>query len=243
MPSHRIADRYSVSPTPAPPLDETAYADVLRSDFQDHYVNGRDVWTAEEAMREAPRLLLRALGDRADAHILDIGTGHGRDAAVLSAAGCRVTGIDLVESPEWAEITARSQGRARFEVSSLPDLDGTAVYDAVLDNGCLHHQHPDGYGRYLGRIHELLRPGGLFTVSVFQSADGPGRLFANGARRLYREFTEAELTELVTAHGFSPAEVRLVPRGTGGLHYLVGTYRAADASTGTGSGTSGDGER
>ncbi|MFG2352750.1 SAM-dependent methyltransferase [Streptomyces sp. NPDC048521] len=237
MSSHRIADRYSVVPAPAPPLDESAYADVLRSDFQDHYVNGRDVWTAEDAMREAPRLLLRALGDRPGAHVLDIGTGHGRDAAILSDAGCRVTGIDLVESPEWAALTARSDGRARFAVCSLSDLDGTAVHDAVLDNGCLHHQHPDGYGRYLGRIRELLRPGGLFTVSVFRSADGPGRLFANGARRLYREFTEEELTELVTAHGFTPVEVRLVPRGTAGLHYLVGTYRA------TGAGATGGGDR
>ncbi|MEU1403023.1 class I SAM-dependent methyltransferase [Streptomyces sp. NPDC005728] len=233
MSDHQIADRYSVTPAPAAPPDESAYAEVLRADFQDHYVNGRDVWTAEDAMREAPRLLLRLLGDRPGAHVLDIGTGHGRDAALLFDAGCRVTGIDLVESPEWAALTARSDGRARFEVCSLSDLDGTAVHDAVLDNGCLHHQHPDGYARYLGRIHELLCPGGLFTVSVFRSAAGPGRLFANGARRLYREFTEGELTELVTAHGFTPVDVRLVPRGTAGLHYLVGAYRA----------TSGDGVR
>ncbi|MES4889434.1 class I SAM-dependent methyltransferase [Streptomyces sp. NPDC096012] len=226
MSSHQIADRYSVSPAAAPPPDASAYADVLLSDFQDHYVNGRDVWTAEDAMREAPRLLLRALGDRPGAHVLDIGTGHGRDAAILSEAGCRVTGIDLVESAEWAGLTARSDGRARFAVCSLTDLDGMAVHDAVLDNGCLHHQHPDGYGGYLTRVRELLNPGGLFTVSVFRSENGRGRLFANGARRLYREFTEEELTELVTAHGFAPVDVRLVPRGTAGLHYLVGTYRA-----------------
>lgn len=243
MSSHRIADRYSVAPATTPPPDESAYADVLRSDFHDHYANGRDVWTAEDAMREAPRLLLRALRDRADAHVLDIGTGHGRDAAILCDAGCRVTGIDLVESPEWAALTARSQGRARFAVCSLADLDGTAVHDAVLDNGCLHHQHPDGYGRYLDRVRELLRPGGLFTVSVFRSADGPGRLFANGARRLYREFTETELTELVTGHGFAPVEVRLVPRGAAGLHYLVGTYRAVGTGTAPATGASADGDR
>jgi 2-polyprenyl-3-methyl-5-hydroxy-6-metoxy-1,4-benzoquinol methylase len=249
MSSHQIADRYSVSPAAAPPPDESAYADVLLSDFQDHYVNGRDVWTAEDAMREAPRLLLRALGDRPGAHVLDIGTGHGRDAAILCDAGCRVTGIDLVESTEWAALTARSDGRARFTVSSLSDLDGTAVHDAVLDNGCLHHQHPDGYGGYLTRVRELLSPGGLFTVSVFRSANGPGRLFANGARRLYREFTEEELTGLVTAHGFTPVDVRLVPRGTAGLHYLVGTYRATGSGTGTaagvgsGAGAAGDGGR
>ncbi|MGA5352157.1 SAM-dependent methyltransferase [Streptomyces thermodiastaticus] len=247
MPSHRIADRYSVIPASTPSVDASAYTDVLRSDFHEHYAHGRDVWTAEKAMREAPRLLLRALGGRADAHVLDIGAGHGRDAALLHAAGCRVTGIDLVESPEWAALTARSDGRMRFLVCSLTDLDGTAVHDAVLDNGCLHHQHPDTYGRYLRRVRELLRPGGLFTVSVFRSENGPGRLFANEAQRLYREFTEEELTGLVAKHGFTPVDVHTVPRGTPGLHYLVGTFRTADADRAAGSGsgrtTSGDGDR
>ncbi|MGJ5893760.1 class I SAM-dependent methyltransferase [Streptomyces sp. V2] len=226
MPSHQIAARYTLTPASAPSLDESAYADVLRTDFQDHYARGRDVWTAERAMREAPRLLLAALGDRTEGpHVLDVGTGHGRDAAILADAGCRVTGIDLVESPEWTQLSARTEGRARFDACSLDDLAGTAVYDAVLDNGCLHHQHPDGYSRYLDRVRELLVPGGLFTVSVFESADGPGRLFANDARRLYREFTEEELTGLVLAHGFTPVEVLSVPRGTANLHYLVGIYR------------------
>ncbi|QNP68662.1 class I SAM-dependent methyltransferase [Streptomyces roseirectus] len=231
MPSHRIAARYTLTPASGPSLDESAYADLLRTDFQDHYAGGRDVWTAETAMREAPRLLLAALGTRADApHVLDIGTGRGLDAAILAEAGCRVTGIDLVESPEWAALTARTDGRARFDACSLADLAGTAVYDGVLDNGCLHHQHPDGYPRYLERVRELLRPGGLFTVSVFESADGPGKLYANDAQRLYREFTEEELTGLVTAYGFALADVASVPRGTGDLRYLVGTYRATAES-------------
>ncbi|MFJ6737509.1 SAM-dependent methyltransferase [Streptomyces sp. NPDC091279] len=242
MPDHQIADRYSVTPAAAPQLDESAYADVLRTDFQEHYVNGRDVWTAENAMREAPRLLLAALGERAEPpHVLDIGTGHGRDAAILADAGCRVTGIDLVESPQWAALTARTEGRARFEACPLSDLTGTAGYDAVLDNGCLHHQHPDGYSRYLDRVHELLRPGGLFTISVFEAANGLGRLYANEARRLYREFTEEELTGLITAHGFEFVAVAQVTRGTEGLHYLVGTYRATDAPAT--SGTSGSRDR
>lgn len=230
MPSHQIAARYTLSPAAAPALDASAYADLLRSDFKDHYVGGRDVWTAEQAMREAPLLLLEALAGRAAAaHVLDVGAGRGRDAALLAAAGCRVTGIDLVESTEWAALSARTDGRVRFDTCSLADLPGEAVYDAVLDNGCLHHQHPDDYSPYLDRVRELLLPGGLFTVSVFASADGPGRLYANSAQRLYREFTEEELTGLVMAHGFELVDARSVPRGTADLHYLVGTYRAAPA--------------
>ncbi|MFE5483506.1 SAM-dependent methyltransferase [Streptomyces sp. NPDC056527] len=225
MDSHPIADRYTVSPAGTSQMDETAYATVLHSDFRDHYADGRDLWTGEQAMREAPRVLSRALGDARDAHILDIGTGHGRDAEILLADGHRVTGIDLIASPEWETITARRPGRARFLVTPLTELPGTAEYRAVLDNGCLHHQHPDSYPRYLRRVRELLLPGGLFTVSVFQAAGEAGSLFVNAGKRLYREFTPDELDRLVTAQGFEPVEVRQVPRGTAGLTYLLGTFR------------------
>jgi cyclopropane fatty-acyl-phospholipid synthase-like methyltransferase len=225
MDSHPIADRYTITPARTPQLDEAAYEDVLHSDFQDHYATGRDLWTGEQAMREAPRLLSGALGDTEDAHILDIGTGHGRDAEILLADGHRVTGIDLIASPEWEVLAARRPGRARFLVTPLTELEGAAEYQAVLDNGCLHHQHPDSYPRYLRRVRELLVPGGLFTVSVFQAAGDAGSLYVNAGKRLYREFTPDELHRLVTAHGFEPVEVRRVPRGTAGLTYLLGTFR------------------
>ncbi|MEV5376682.1 class I SAM-dependent methyltransferase [Streptomyces nondiastaticus] len=234
--SHSIADRYTVEQTEATPLDETRYADVLRSDFVDHYAGGRDIWTGEEAMRQAPRLLMDALRARAgadapgapEAHVLDIGTGHGRDAAILLAGGHRVTGIDLVASPEWETLTAGHPGRARFLATAALDLPGAAEYDAVLDNGCFHHQHPDAYGTYLRRIHELLRPGGLLTLSVFNATGGKGGLYANAGNRLYREFTEQELTALVGGHGFALVESHQVPRAVGDLTYLVSTFRRAE---------------
>ncbi|MFF8960147.1 SAM-dependent methyltransferase [Streptomyces sp. NPDC014894] len=226
MESHRIADQYTIVPAQTPPLDVAAYEAALLFDFQDHYARGRDVWTDERAMRETPLCLLGALGATPDAHVLDIGTGRGLDAEILLDRGHRVTGIDLVASPEWGAITARRPGRARFLTASATELTGVAEYDAVLDNGCLHHQHPDSYPGYLDRIHALLRPGGLFTVSVFRSATDAGRLYVNGGSRLYREFTAGELTGLVTERGFETVDLRPVPRGTAGLEYLVGTFRA-----------------
>ncbi|MFF7652270.1 SAM-dependent methyltransferase [Streptomyces sp. NPDC007983] len=231
MDRYEIADQYTIAPAQAPPPDRSAYHAVLHSDFQGHYADGRDVWTAERAMRETPLLLIRALGDTGPghvAHVLDVGTGHGRDAAILLDHGHRVTGIDIVTSSEWPAVTADRSDRARFLTTSVMELAGSAEYDAVLDNGCLHHQHPDDYPAYLGRIRALLRPGGLYTVSVFQSADERGRLFVNGASRLYQEFTTGELTALVTGHGFALVATHLVPRTTPGLNYLVGTFRSTE---------------
>ncbi len=225
MDTHRIANRYSIVPVAAPPLDETAYEAVLSGDFEEHYAKGRDVWTAEEAMRSTPRVLLEELGTVTDAHVLDLGTGHGLDARILLEAGHRVTGVDLVASDEWPAIEARWPDRARFEATPFTEFTGEG-FDAVLDNGCLHHQHPAGYQRYLAQIHRLLRPGGLFTVSVFESPSGPGRLFVNDGNRLYREFTEQELTALVTPIGFTEPRVSRVARAAGDLCYLVATFRA-----------------
>ena len=228
MDKHEIADQYTIVPAQAPPPDRSAYHDLLHSDFQVHYADGSDVWTAERAMRETPLLLMRALGGTAPAHVLDIGTGHGRDAAILLDHGHRVTGIDIVTSPEWPTVTAGRPDRARFLTTSVTELEGSAEYDAALDNGCLHHQPPDDYPAYLARVRALLRPGGLYTVSVFQSADERGRLFVNRASRLYQEFTTGELTALVTGHGFEPVASHLVPRTTPGRNYLVGTFRATE---------------
>ncbi|MFF7726755.1 class I SAM-dependent methyltransferase [Streptomyces sp. NPDC008001] len=242
--SHSIADRYTVERTDAVPPDQRAYAALLHSDFREHYARGRDVWTGEEAMRQAPRALMSALrartastragapgpgGSGGSVHVLDIGTGHGRDARLLLAAGHRVTGIDLVASPEWEALAARHPGRARFLATAALDLPGTAQYDAALDNGCFHHQHPGTYGPYLRRIHELLRPGGLLTLSVFHAADGKGGLYANAGNRLYREFTEPQLTALAAAHGFALVAACRVPRAVGDLAYLVSTFRRAEA--------------
>ncbi|MET9529908.1 class I SAM-dependent methyltransferase [Streptomyces sp. NPDC006649] len=224
MDSYPIADRYSVVPAEAP-LDASGYADALHSDFRHHYADGRDVWTGEAAMREAPRQLLDALGRAAGLHVLDLGSGRGRDAEILLDGGQRVTGVDLVASPEWADITERGDGRARFLATAVTDLPGTAEYDAALDNGCLHHQHPDAYGPYLRRVRELLRPHALFVVSVFQAPGETGGLYTNAGKRLYREFTAGELTALLGAEGFEPVELNQVPRGIKDLTYLVGTFR------------------
>ncbi|AOM42493.1 class I SAM-dependent methyltransferase [Xenorhabdus hominickii] len=219
---HYIDTQRVIVPVDVPSTAPHDYEEVLRSDFVSSYNEGRDVWTEEAAMQQASTILHAHLGRSSD--VLDVGAGRGRDTQFLLAQGHRVTAIDLVELPEWAQLVQNWGNQVLFSTTPVTNLDGENLFDGVLDNGCLHHQHPDEYIIYLRRIHELLRSTGLFTISVFESKE-PGRLYANKTQRLYREFTESELIELLHITHFTLVSVHRVPRPKAGLNYLVMTVR------------------
>jgi SAM-dependent methyltransferase len=214
----------------APPEPEAKYAHTLRRAFAERYASGRDFWTREPAMRTPVEILCRALAGRPDQHVLDVGTGRGPDAVALLQAGHRVTGIDIVGgTPEWRVIRGRWGERVRLLETGLLDLPAEAAFDAALDNGCLHHQHPDGHPRYARHLVRLVRPGGLVAVSVFRSASDAGALYLLGERRLSREFTEPELVALFQDAGAAPVEARVLSRDLPGeAGYLVVTFRVGD---------------
>jgi cyclopropane fatty-acyl-phospholipid synthase-like methyltransferase len=222
-----IGEQYRIGSTTEPPVGHRVYDDLPRFDFARHYTEFHDVWTEEPAMREVVHGLLDALPDIADAHVLDVGSGRAVDTRFLLARGARVTSIDLVSFPEWAEITAQYGDKVRFLCAGLLDLEPVAEYDAVLDTGCIHHQQPDVYEKYLRRIRDLLRPAGVLTLSVFHSTEHQGRRYVNEADRLYREFTRVELTDLVQRAGFVPMELRHARSALADSTYLVMTARKA----------------
>lgn len=205
-------------------LSQTAYYDVMRRTFADRYDQGRDPWTEEPAMGQAAGILCAALGEHR-ARVLDVGAGRGRDTAALLRAGHQVTGIDIVAMPEWDRIAGEWGQNVRFECAGLLDLPPVPAYDAVLDNGCLHHQHPEAYDAYLRRLHDVLRADGLLTVSVYLARAEAGALYRNNDERLHRDFTEPELRELLSAAGFAVVGVREVPRTLNNLRYLIVTLR------------------
>jgi SAM-dependent methyltransferase len=205
-------------------LSQTAYYDAMRRDFASRYDEGRDPWTVEPAMGEAADILCSALGGHR-ARVLDVGTGRGRDTLALLRAGHRVTGIDIVATPEWDKITEEWGENVRFECAGLLDLPSVPAYDAILDNGCMHHQHPEVYDAYLRRLHDVLYPDGLLTVSVYLAEADTGSLYRNNDERLHRSFTKPELLDLLAKSGFAVLDVREAPRALHNLRYLVVTLR------------------
>jgi SAM-dependent methyltransferase len=112
------------------------------------------------------------------AKVLELGTGNGRDAAAMLAAGCTVTPSDA--SPELA---AEAQIRLGIPVRIMAfhELADVATYDGVWACAALLHAPRDELTEDLARIHGALRQGGRLMASFkagnHESRDGLGRYY------------------------------------------------------------------
>ncbi len=202
--------------------DSGEYSEVLVREFTARYKDGRDPWSGEAAMCVAADLLLSEMPEAG--YVLDAGTGRGHHAHRIASAGHRVLGADLVCTPEWDELARQCQGLA-FTQSAILGLAAVGPFDAVLDNGCFHHQHPGSYATYLAKLHGMLHEGGLLVLLVYSAKGAAGRLYRNNDDRLHRQFTPAELDECVEPTGFRVTRRLEVERSLPGRFYLVTAYR------------------
>lgn len=137
----------------------------------------------------------------ADARVLDLGCGGGRDLIALRAAGLRPTGLDI--SPALARIAHNVSG-CPVVVGDLRDPpfdDGS--FEAIWASASLLHLRRNELPRTLRRVHGLVRPGGLFFASV-KAGMGEERA-ADG--RWFTYFNPEEWRALLSAAGFSVVEV------------------------------------
>jgi cyclopropane-fatty-acyl-phospholipid synthase len=98
--------------------------------------------------------------------LLDIGCGWG--ALIFHAAekyGVDATGITLSQNQHdhvQDEIKARGlTGRVRVELRDYLDLPDDPVYDKVSSVGMFEHVGVRRFGRYFGKIRNVLKPGGF----------------------------------------------------------------------------------
>jgi SAM-dependent methyltransferase len=212
----------------APPID--GYDMVLARAFTDRYIGNTDSWTREPAMGRPVQILLRHVGD-GPLDVLDIGTGKARDVATILGAGHRTTGIDLHEPAEWQPLRDRWGRRVTLERAAFPAWNaGERRFDAILDNGCFHHQHPDQYVPYLAGVRDLLRPLGVFVVSVFtphRRAQPKGYYTKIDGGRLNRYFTETELVDVLRQAGLRWEAGERIYRANSHRFHLVGIARPA----------------
>jgi len=105
----------------------------------------------------------------AGAHVLELGSGPGRDADALEAAGLRVDRTDgttaFVDRLRAAGHDAR--------VLDVRQVDWGGPYDAVFANAVLLHVDRAVMGTVLARARHAVRPGGVLAATV-KHGDGDG---------------------------------------------------------------------
>ncbi|WP_192721307.1 bifunctional 2-polyprenyl-6-hydroxyphenol methylase/3-demethylubiquinol 3-O-methyltransferase UbiG [Mycobacterium sp. OAS707] len=141
------------------------------------------------------------LADRcAGRDVLEAGCGEGYGADLIAAVARRVIGLDYDES-------AVAHVRARYprvemlhgNLAELPLADGTV--DVVVNFQVIEHLWDQG--QFVAECLRVLRPGGVLLMST------PNRITFSPGRDTpinpfhTRELNAAELTELLTAAGFS----------------------------------------
>ena len=135
-----------------------------------------DVGHADFALRSAPGIL-EILGENGvpDGLVVDLGCGSGLWARELLRAGYRVLGIDISEA--MVELARQKAPGAEFRVGSLfeaeiPPCDAVTAISEVLNYLFDPENEGRGLERVFGRVHDALRPGGVFVFDVL----GPGQV-------------------------------------------------------------------
>ena len=124
--------------------------------------------------------------------VLELGTGNGRDAAAMLAAGFAVTPSDA--SPELAAEAEKRLG-VPVRIMAFHQLDELAAYDGVWACACLLHAPRGELTDALTRIHAALRPGGRLMAS-FKAGNAEGR---DQFGRYYNYLSEEELRDHLRA--------------------------------------------
>lgn len=136
------------------------------------------------------------------ASILEIGSGHGREAAYMETHGFRVTRSDGAQA--WVDFLA-NQGHDALLINAVRDDFGHTVrqHQMVFANAVMPHFTPGELATVLTKIGASLPAGGLLAFSVKQ---GQGERWVNeklGTQRRYiYHWDKDDLKGLVEASGY-----------------------------------------
>lgn len=156
----------------------------------------------------------------AGAHVLEVGSGGGRDAVLMEELGLTVRRTDI--TPGFVRLL-REQGHACDLLDPLVDdlASPDGPYDAVWANASLLHVARADLPIVLGRLAQVTRPGGLLRVSL-KEGDGDG-WSTHGSVRNARHFTywrASAVVEGARGAGWTDVSVRPGVEGTRGETWL-----------------------
>lgn len=113
--------------------------------------------------------------------VLDIGAGTGRHAAALAACGHAVVAVEPTKELREAGRELHKELPITWVDDTLPELsvlrgkDLSGPYDCVLMAAVMMHFDSDERDRVMGRVAELVAPGGRFIVTLRHGPVPEGR--------------------------------------------------------------------
>lgn len=152
-----------------------------------------------------------------NAHVLELGSGPGRDAAVLEEAGLLVDRTDGARA--FVEALVAAGHRAR--ILNLYEEDFGGPYDAIFANAVLLHVDRDRLQSVLIVARRATRGGGVLVAS-FKKGDGEERSDRKlDAPRHFTYWRENALDTIVRAAGWHPLVVSESTRSTSSERWIT----------------------
>ncbi|MBC6990801.1 class I SAM-dependent methyltransferase [Hymenobacter sp. BT491] len=143
--------------------------------------------------QEPNALLAESIKGRTPGTALDVGMGQGRNAIYLATQGWDVTGIDIAD-----QAVALAQEKAKqAHVTIHTALQSDADYDFGTNRWDLVAFIYAGGRRYVEKVRQSLRPGGIVVIEGFHRDATQGRRIGEDV-----VFDTDELKKLYAAAGF-----------------------------------------
>ncbi|MGF1507847.1 MAG: methyltransferase domain-containing protein [Anaerolineae bacterium] len=143
--------------------------------FRRAYRRGSPPWDNAEV----PPEILELVAEVPPGLAIDLGCGTGTTSIALAQHGWAVLGLDFIgKAIRQARRRARQAqppGDIEFHVRDVRNPP-SGPFDLAVDIGCGHAFSREGFAAYVGRIADLLRPGGIFMLYAHHpEAQGPPR--------------------------------------------------------------------
>jgi len=142
------------------------------------------------------------------AKILDLGCGPGRDVKLFSSYGFDVTGVDF--SSKMIDAAKLQAPHSNFFVMDIENLTlPSEFFDGVWASCVLLHIPKKNISAVLDKLHLILKPKGLFYLSVKQShihESFEEDLRYGGLEKYWSFYQKDELIHLLRRAGFEIVE-------------------------------------
>jgi SAM-dependent methyltransferase len=145
---------------------------TLRTSYNQEKAKQRNQSRKEDWKIAERQQFLTLLQEEGKTKLLEVGTGTGNDSLFFQDNGLDVICTDL--SPAMIDI-CRKKGLAAYVMDFLSLDFPSASFDAIYALNCLLHVPTYDLPTVLQKLHELLRPGGLFFLGVYGGFEEEGQ--------------------------------------------------------------------